>query len=57
MLEFIVLGEIPGTSVHITFSQVLIIGAILLAASELRIIAQRKQLLRLAQNWINQLAL
>lgn len=57
MLEFIVLGEIPGTSVHLTFSQVLIIGAILLCASELRILFQRKQLLRLAQNWINQIAL
>lgn len=57
MLEFIVLGEIPGTSVHITFLQVLLAGAILLACSELRILVHRKQLIRLAQNWINQIAL
>lgn len=42
MLEFIVLGEIPGTSVHITFAQVLATAALLLIASELRLVAQRK---------------
>lgn len=57
MLEFIVLGQIPGTSVHITFSQVLLASAVLLMCSELRILAHRKQLIRLAQNWINQIAL
>lgn len=57
MLEFIVLGEIPGTNLYITFSQVLIIAAILLIASELRIQLQRKSMLRIAQLFINRTAL
>lgn len=57
MLEFIVLGEIPGTNLYITFSQVLIIAAVLLIASELRIRLQRKNLLRIAQLFINRTAL
>lgn len=57
MLEFIVLGEIPGTNLYITFSQVLIIAAILLIASELRIRLQRKSMLRIAQLFINRTAL
>ena len=42
MLELIVLGEVPGTSFQITFSQILIVMATMLIASELRIVARRK---------------
>lgn len=57
MLEFIVLGKIPGTSLQITYAQVLLVAALLLIISELRIILQRKNLMRLAQNFINQISL
>ncbi len=36
MLEFIVLGQIPGTSVQISFNWVLIIAASLLSFVEMR---------------------
>lgn len=42
MLEFIVLGEVPGTSINITFAQVLITTAFLLILSEYRTLSQRK---------------
>ena len=57
MLEFIVLGQIPGTTIQITFAQVLILGSTLLVASELRIVAQRRGLLKLAARFINEIAL
>lgn len=57
MLEFIVLGHIPGTTIYITFAQVLIASSILLIASEIRILIQRKNVLRTAQAWINQISL
>lgn len=41
MLEFIVLGLIPGTQVQLTFNGVLLITAILLTAVELYFLYQR----------------
>lgn len=57
MLEFIVLGEIPGTSVHITFAQVLATAALLLIASELRLVGQRKHFMKSIQGFINRISL
>ncbi len=37
MLEFIVLGQVPGTTVQITYAQVLIVSAVLLIAGEVRL--------------------
>lgn len=56
MLEFVVLGEIPGTSFQITFTQVLLVAAFLLVASELRLVAQRKNLFKSAQGLINRIS-
>ena len=42
MLEFIVLGQIPGTSFQITYAQVLMLAATLLLASELRLVLHRR---------------
>lgn len=55
MLEFIVLGEIPGTSVHITYAQVLIFAAVLLIASEIRLVGHRKEFSKTAQAYISRL--
>lgn len=57
MLEFIVLGQIPGTSVQITFAQVLIVASALLLVSEYRIVLQRKSSLKNEQNLITKIAL
>ena len=57
VLEFIVLGQVPGTTVQITFAQVLMLGAILLMAGELRVLIQRRGLLKLAARFINEIAL
>lgn len=43
MLEFIVLGQIPGTSIRISFNEVLIIGGSLLVGIEVYRIIQRKR--------------
>lgn len=43
MLEFIVLGQIPGTAIQITFKGVLIIAATLLATYDFLRIVRRKQ--------------
>ena len=48
MLEFIVLGQIPGTTVQITYAQVLIVSAIILLASELRV--------RSSNSWAREIA-
>jgi hypothetical protein len=48
MLEFIVLGQVPGTSVQITYAQVLIVAAVLLIAGELRV--------RSSNNWARDIA-
>lgn len=55
MLEFIVLGEIPGTTVHITFAQVLITAALLLIASELRLVGHRKEFVKTAQAYLGRI--
>jgi hypothetical protein len=57
MLEFIVLGEIPGTSFQITFSQLLLLTASMLIAYELRIVAHRKDILKTAQDFIQRISL
>jgi len=57
MLVFIVLGQIPGTSVQITFAQVLIVASALLLASEYRIVLQRKSNQKNEQNFITKIAL
>lgn len=43
MLEFIVLGQIPGTTIEITFKGVLIIAATLLATYDFMHIMRRRQ--------------
>jgi hypothetical protein len=43
MLEFIILGEVPGTSFRITFSQVLVVAAMMLIAGELRVASRRRE--------------
>lgn len=57
MLEFIVLGEIPGTSVRVTFTQVLVFSLIILLASELHLFANRKNVIRTTRNLINQISI
>lgn len=57
MLEFIVLGLIPGTSVQITFMQVLVVAGVLALASELRIVSQRRNLVSELQRFINNISL
>ncbi len=47
MLEFIVLGLVPGTTVQITFAQVLITSVTLLLISELCILVKRHGLPKL----------
>lgn len=60
MLEFIVLGEIPGTAIQISFAQYIqllfLVVAIILVAIELRIRKVQRPHLRL-QEIINRLAL
>ena len=60
MLEFIVLGQIPGTSIQITFTQLVRIGllfvVVILIGLELRVHKTHKIKLDL-QTLINRLAL
>ena len=44
MLEFIVLGQIPGTSLTITFNWVLLLVATALMIYDIRHIVQRRKL-------------
>lgn len=57
MLEFIVLGNIPGTSVQLTFSQLLLISAVLLISFEIKIVSHRKDFLKSAQSLVQRISL
>ncbi len=44
MLELIVLGQVPGTSLVITFNQVLVIVACLIISFEMQRIVRRRRI-------------
>lgn len=56
MLEFIVLGQIPGTSIQITYAQVIILVASILVAKELRLFHYRHEFMNILRRLISTLA-
>lgn len=56
MLEFIVLGQIPGTSIQITYAQVIILVASILVANELRLFRYRHELMGILRRLVSTLA-
>lgn len=56
MLDFFVLGEIPGTNMVLTFSWVVIVGVVLLGFGEATVLYARRKKPTEEQNTTPQLA-